>query len=75
MNASINISPDPKLLTNSALPVLIEPLEEMTPGHHRVLKPMPSCTIENIHHRAEMVTPTLQGILEIWPTEHWENLR
>ncbi len=73
MNESINISSDSRLLAGSASPVLvvmsgIEPQEQC-----HELESLPHCTIENVHLRAETVTPTLQQILDYCPPEHWDN--
>lgn len=75
MNASINHSSDPKLLTNSPRPVRTKLPGDVKPVHPHGPERMPFCTIENIHVRAETVTPTLQGILDHWPAEHWEYSR
>jgi hypothetical protein len=72
MNASTNISSDPKLLTNVTPPVLTGMnAKELECCHDP--ESLLFCTIENIQVRAETVTPTLKEILDQWPSEHWEN--
>lgn len=64
MNAAINISSDPKLLTNTPNTVLMA-MTTGTPEH------LPHCTVETIRERAETVTPLLKEILENSPPERW----
>ena len=71
MNAATNIGSDSKLLAGSPSPVLTivdrgNPLEACRVSEH-----LPHCTIENIHERAEALTPLLKEILEKCPPEHW----
>jgi hypothetical protein len=69
MNASINIHSNPKLLTHPG-PLVLTVVSGNVPEPRRGLESLPFCTIENIQLRAETVTPTLQGILDHWPSEH-----
>jgi hypothetical protein len=65
MNATINISSGPKLLTNPPNAVLMV-VTAVTPPEH-----LPRCTVETIRERAETVTPLLKEILEHSPPERW----
>jgi hypothetical protein len=68
MNATL-ISPGSKVLTDVATRSSVT--DESSPEHRKYPKPTELYTVEEIHARAEMMTPLLKGILDFHPAPHW----
>jgi hypothetical protein len=64
-----SVRPEPKLLTGARLSCDLanNPPDE----HRRGFEPDSFHFIEEIHVRAETVTPVLKEILDLHPPEHW----
>ena len=72
MNALLMTSANPKLLADGVklFPFVADNNESLE--QHHGLEPHQLYTIEEIHVRAETVTPLLKEILDYQPVPHWE---